>query len=228
MIGGGSLLRPGTPEPRYTVTLGGREFAFARARLGAYLVLAYLEESIEAAAKIGANGDLADHLLHYLEAGAGVDRATFEGAPWIDVALAYWKVQAANRLAEADKLAIIKHASKGRPVRWDYAERPLVVWVDMMARAYGWTADQTLDLFPEEAIAFAQEIEAHDYYEHRFIHALSQVAYRVEGGKATYRPLDQPFWMAMAGEKKRVRLDRRTLPQGMVLFPRGTPEDLRH
>lgn len=226
-MGGGSLLRPGTPEPQVTLTLGGREYSFTRARLGAFLLLAHYFDAILKAGKDGGNGGIADALYSYLSQAFDLSREEFEGATWMEVAIAYDAVRRTNALPDADSLALVRNAHGGRPARWTYPLREIIVWIDMLGRAYHWTRDDILGLFPEEAIALAQEIEARDYAERRFQHALSQVAYRLQGKKYVYEPLPEPYWMVMGLEPHKTLIDRRTLPQGNVIYPRNTPEDLR-
>jgi hypothetical protein len=217
---GRSLLRP-EPEPQATVAIGGREYTFARARLGTFVLLQQAKEALEAASRAWDTGGLADALFAHVSAGMGLDRAEFEVAPWTDILTAFEAVETLNILRERESLSVIRYGSTGRPPAWDFAGRDIVVWIDLFARAYGWTRDEVLDLYPEEALALLQEIMAHDFYERRFIHSLSEVAYRVDkSGKATYVPLLPPYWMA-ARDKPLFQVEKSLVPLGVVKYPRG-------
>jgi hypothetical protein len=171
---------------------------------------------------------MADAIFAYLEAAVGADRDSFEHATWIEVADAYSMALRANRLPHADRLALV-NSPGGKPPRWDYEGRDLVGWVDLFARAYGWTKEYVCDLYPEEAIALSQEIMAHDYSEHRFFHSLSEVNYYVERGsnRRRYVDLDPPFWMVAHVGPKKTRMRKDSIPLGNVIYPKDTPEDLR-
>lgn len=225
---GGSLLRP-DDEPQSTVQMGGRELNLTRARLGPFVRMGAAEKARRAAVTVQDTGAIADAIFAYLNAAVGLDRGTFETSTWIEIITVYSAALHLNRIPDAERLAVLNTPASGRRPRWDYEGRDIVEWVDLFARAYGWSREYVCDLYPEEAVALSQEIMAHDYREHGFLHSLSEVNYAVErSGRRRYLPLDPPFWMAAAhiGPKK-TKLRRDMIPIGNVIYPKGTPEDLR-
>lgn len=223
-MAGGSLLRPGT-EPQIAISLGGREYLSTRARLGTFVYLQQARKDMRAAAARGENGTLTDALFVWMQTAIGVERAEFERASWLEIGVAYGRLDALNLIEE--ELPILR-STGGKVPRWDYPRREIIAWVDMIAHAYGWSKDEIVNLYPEEAVAIWQEIAAREYYERRFDHALSQVAYETDrSGRVTYRPLDMPFWMA-TGDSHKVKIPKTALPIGNIIFPRNAPKELVH
>lgn len=222
---GGSLLRPGATESQIVISLSGREYVATRARLGGFVHLQQARKRMLEASARGENGVIADALALWMNVAAGVDRETFETTDWLQIAVAMGRLEVLNELTE--DLPILRSRG-GRPPRWDYDGREAIAWADLLAHAYGWTLDDIIDLYPEEAVALSQEIAAREYYEHRFQHALSQVAYNVDrSGRATYQPLDMPYWMYL-GEPKKVKIPKAVLPIGNIIFPGRAPKELVH
>lgn len=225
---GGSLLRPDS-EPQSVVQIGGREYPLTRARLGPFVLLGAAEKARRAAALSQDSGAMAGAVFAYLHTAIGIGRADFETAAWIELSVAYHAALEMNRIVDVDKLAVLRTPADGKPPRWDYEGRDLVEWVDLFARAYGWTKEYVCDLYPEEAVALSQEIMAHDFYERRFFHSLSEVNYYTERGshRRRYAEMDAPFWMMASAGPKKTRLRRDMIPVGNVTYPKGTPEDMR-
>jgi len=221
-----SLLRLGQPEPQVAFTLGGRGYVATRARLGNFLHMQQAREEMSSAAQNGDTGAIADSLFLWLSAAAGAGRAEFEQATWIEIGVAFANLSDINRM---DQLPIIRYPSGNlKPVKWDFRGREVMAWIDAIAHAYGWSLDEILALYPEEALGLLQEISAREYHERRFQHALSEVAYEVRrDGKSVYHQLDPPYWMAV-GEPHKTKIPRKVLPLGNIVFPKNAPEELVH
>lgn len=225
---GGSLLRPDEIEPQSVVQIGGREFRLARARLGPFVRMGAAERARRAAATAQDTGAMADAIFAYLAAAVGLDRGTFESATWLDIMTAFTAALRLNRIPDAERLAVLNTPESGKRPRWDYEGRDIIEWVDLFARAYGWTKEYVCDLYPEEAVALSQEIMASEYRERRFFHSLSEVNYTVErSGRRRYLELDPPYWMLAHVGPKKTRMRKDMLPIGNVVYPAGTPEDMR-
>lgn len=218
----GSLLRPEVDEPQATVTVCGREFTVARARLGGFLRIQMSLEGVERAAKAMDTGALTGAMFTFLNTAIGIDRQTFFAAPWLEVMRAHNAAAVANRLPETEMFAMMKYAERGKPVAWDYPGRPLINWLHSFAEAYGWTKDEVFDLWPEEAVALLQEIEVSEFSRREFEHMHSELAYHYDKrGKGTYQPLRKPFWMVFRAKRVVTRLSRKSLPVGLVIFREG-------
>lgn len=224
----GSLLRPVGPEPQAAVTVRGREYIATRARLDGFVRLQLAKQAMGEAAKVQDTGALADATFSFLTLGFGLERTEFELAAWLELVNAVIAVTNVNALPEAQTLAIMRYSQGGPSVPWDYATRPLVVWLHAFARAYGWSQETIFNLWPEEAIALLQEIQADDFADKEFIHALSEVAYAVDkAGHATYRPLSKPRWMSVNPKAAKMKIPLAALPVGAVVYPKDAPEPYR-
>lgn len=220
-MSGGSLLRPVTAEPRVRITVGGRGFSIARARLGGYLRLQLASHRVLEAGASQDTGSLADALFAFLEGTIELSREAFEQAPWLDLILAFKAVIEANALPNAQELAILQFKTEGTTVAWDYPQRPLIIWLHLFASAYGWTKEEVMDLWPEEAMALLQEIQADELADKEFQHMHSTLAYdQPQEGRAVYKPLSKPNWMVMSRKPLKMKIERSLLPIGTVFYPK--------
>jgi hypothetical protein len=221
-------LRPDWPEPQTVLTVGGREFSIARARLGGFLRIQVLLGAVSKAAKTKDTGSICEAVFSFLHTALGMDRATFETAPWFEVCQAYAQAVKANLLPEAESLAMLKFAEKANPVPWDYDARPMVTWLHSLAEAYGWTKDEVLELWPEEAVALLQEIEAADFSRREFDHMHSELSYKFDKrGKGTYQPLRKPAWMVFRVKRPMTRMAKASLPVGNVIYKDGLGPEVK-
>lgn len=215
------------------VALSGREFTVARARLGGYLALQGAQEHVDHAVQAQDNGQIADGLFLYLSTALPeLNREAFEAAPWFDVLQAYDDVLALNRIPDSTKFSILRRVEerKGRSVPWHYIGRSAFVWLHTIARAYNWPRAEIETLWPEEAIAFIQEIMVDEQLEREFLYSLSEVAYSYDKAtkKSKYLPMARPLFMVMRNEPvKRTLLHRSSLPVGNVVYPDDVDERLR-
>jgi hypothetical protein len=208
------------------VSLGGREFTVTRARLGGFLRLQYIRSDLLKGVETRDTGAIVRGVFAFLRQCLGSEAD--ETAPWTEVWRAYQTCEDVNALPDGDRFNILRYPPGGKAPVWDFPMRSIVWWVHCFATAYGWSKEMTLDLWPEEAIALLQEIEAEDWAEREFQHALSQVAYVPDGkNKMRYKPMDRPAWMQMRkGGPKKVRIPKSALPLGSIVYPAGTPEDM--
>jgi hypothetical protein len=131
-------------------------------------------------------------------------------------------IQLLNTIKE--DFAIFKVGAGGRgrslPVPWEYDDRLRYFWVHLIARSYHWNREDIERLWPEDAVAYIQEILAHDQYEHEFMHSLSEVAYQYDKAskRSKYKPLQRPAWMILRDPATlKTRIHKVMLPVGLVI-----------
>lgn len=116
-------------------------------------------------------------------------------------------------------------ASQSKLAPWDYEGRILVMWVHIIASAYGWALDQIRDLFPDEALAFIQEILVDEQLQREWEHAHSPVSYKHDRrGKAELLSTPRPGWMKVSGPPKPTRIPRRLIPTGTIIDLSGVTQ----
>ena len=202
-----------------SVTIGGREFNVARARLGLFLDLEIVLARVSEAVRKDDTGAMADALFSYLSACIPeIDRGAFNEAPWFEVVNAYVRLVAMNRI-EGDFAIITRSSSKSKPVPWDYPERIKVLWIHMIARAYNWTKETIENLSIEDAVGFIQEIQVDEQAEREFMHSISEIAYPYDRAskKSKFVPLPKPLWMVLYKELPKTRMAKAYLPQGLII-----------
>lgn len=216
------------------LTLGGREYTATRVRLGQYLRLQAIVEALEEAVEGRDSGAINDAILKYLiTAIPGLDRERLRPLPWFELLNAYHQVSTLNTIPEATRFAILRRVEerKGRSIPWNYVGRSAIFWTHVIASAYHWSKGAIENLWPEEAIAFIQEIMVEDQLDREFLHSLSDVAYHYDKTtkKSRYKPLARPLFMIQGTQQKprRILLHRRMLPIGNVIYPEGVDIDER-
>lgn len=111
---------------------------------------------------------------------------------------------------------------KGKKKRWDYDGRYLAEWVNNFAKQYGWSIDEILELDVDIAAHLMQEILVDVQEEREWTYGLTELAYKYDkgSGKSTFVPLNRPYWMDDAVDKKieKTKLLKSMLPYGVVGF----------
>jgi len=212
------------------ISLGGCEYKCVRGRLGKYLALFEVNKSLGEAANHGDTGGIADSLYEYLSfCIPDLTRASFDSAPWFEILEAYESLRDLNAIPQAERFAILNMTGgqEDKPPAWDYRGRLRYVYVHIIATAYSWSQEQILNLWPEEAVAYIQEILVDEQFDREFDHALAEVAYSYDKAtkKSKYQPLERPAWMVLgsieAQERKRKtligKIRKDMLPVGVVI-----------
>ncbi len=205
------------------ITLGGRSFPVQRARLHLHYELrALLQEA-------GAPTDLGALAGRYVIMATGLSEAE------IDLA-------APDELLAAFGILTELNAFRGTlPVLWpagapganghapeDYPNRALASMVTRLSHAYGWGVDHILELGPEEAACYLQEVVMINHQE-------SEAEWRMRGGgvgeKGEVRQFPKLRWGRPPGDGRtpdagsdgpvREGVPARFMPMGVVIRPRA-------
>lgn len=209
------------------ISLGGQEFVVHRARLGLYLSLLAVATRLEKASEEQDSGAIVKALLSYLNL-CLPESLPLVALPWQELILAYISLVELNHVDD-ENFAILRFRSDGDPAAWDYPDRVRYLWVHLIASRYHWTRESIENLWPEEALAFIQEITADEQAEREFYHALSEVAYSYDEGtkKSRYVPLTKPAWMVAKTEKQvTTRLYKGFMPIGVIVAADGKEEEV--
>jgi hypothetical protein len=196
----------------------------SRTRLGGYLAHQSAEAGLEEAVSRTETDAVCEMLFSILTSTIPVTRESFDSAPWQGIAEAISAVRAVNRIPKSNRFSILRFGQKGQTVPWDYPERGTILWVHILARAYGWPKDEILNLWPEDAIGLLQEINADEQLDREFQHSLAEISYEWnKQGQGKYKALQRPGWMRVHLNPKNVvtRLRKRALPLGIVVTGAG-------
>lgn len=188
-----------------------------RARLGLHLRLGGLAAHIEAALTAKDSATTAALMLSYFHL-AGLNTGDMSDKE---------KLVAYLRLTELNQLKFMlpfqKWATNSNVTKppYDYSGRTWAWWIHKLASRYGWTGEYILNLWPEEAAAYLQEIMIAEFDESDEARALSNLAYHYDKQtqKSTFRPLPRPAWMKEdIGKKKKIyHVRREMLPMGHII-----------
>lgn len=192
-----------------TIRLGGRDLVIPRARLGLHIRLSKLVDEFEQAPGCS---EIAQAIHRYFEA-LGLD---ISAAHPVEVLASFAILKQAN--AWQWSLAFMQEpGAKDKPEAYDYPDRNWSWVVHKLASRYGWTRHYIMDLWPEEAGAYLQEILVSEMHEAEERHSLSELAYKYDSVSKTsrYVPIPRPSWMLPKLEFKPVKMLRSMLPYGV-------------
>jgi len=210
-------------DQQANISLGGQEYIVLRARLGTYLALQAAFGRIRKVGKTGDNGAICDAVLAYLCISVpGLDIASLMSAKWQDIIMAIVDIEELNKIDAEFAIFKVAGSANKLPVPWDHDDRARFYWVHLIADAYHWSKEEIENLWPEEAVAFIQEILADEQYEREFEHSLAEVAYSYDKAtkKSKYVPLHRPPWMVLRDPKTLItRMHRYLMPVGVVVYP---------
>jgi hypothetical protein len=205
-----------------TVTLAGHEYPVARARLKLYLELQVAKQKIHKAAAAYDGGGIADSFFDYLQTCIpDLSRPTFNSVSWLEIFSCFATIENINQIPKRTQFSILNvyaesKEDKGEP--WDYSDRFLFLWPHIIARSYHWSLGDIHELWPEQAVAFVQEILASDYYEMSFQHRMAETSYsHSKDGKVTYNELPKPGWMTEQRKGRRGYTPPHLKPVGLII-----------
>lgn len=211
------------PDQSVEVVIGRRSVRVERARLGLHLRLARQAEAVESClaaspAELRGARDVAGAALAiqaYLTL-AGLDPGEGTGP---ELLIAYRWLVAANRLQLALPFMRDETPVAGTPPAYNYEGRVHAWWIHKLASRYGWSRDQIMVLWPEEAACYLQEVLVAEFDEADERRSLSELAYHYDEHTRTssFRPVPRPAWMVGERLRRHGRMPRVMLPTGNVV-----------
>ena len=196
------------------ISLGGLEIFVSRATLGLHLQLAKVADAFDNASGAKAR---AGHLTEYF------DRydLSIKDASAIELVEAFivlrnlnaWQMAVPWLAPQPDRL----HADPLPPYHYD--SRWWATWIHEIASRYGWARDEILNLWPEEAALYLQEIQVSRYFETEDRRALSEVSYEYNKSskKSRFREAPKPPWMVDESLPDTIRVNVKLLPVGAIV-----------
>lgn len=190
-----------------------------RARLGLHLRLSHIYDRL----KFDDAGHAAAAIKEYLHL-SGFDEIGLTGLQQMQAFLTLVDLNQLKTLF-AYQLANGPPTEKAPP--YTYPGRIWALYIHKLASRYGWTKDEILNLWPEEAAAYFQEIIIAEYQELDERRALTELSYKVDKAtnQAKFIPTPKPEWMAPKVERKTIRVKRSWLPVGHIINLSDKTED---
>lgn len=206
-------------KPRSTeITLAGEPRIIERARLGRFFRLGELYRKYQKALSKRSTHSI-EYLLDYLAVASDISRGEWENCSPLEFADGFLRLVELNNIRI--NLPIFSESQERKEKVYEYKGRFISTWVTRLARMYGWSPEQILNLFPEEAACYIQEAEIQEFNEKEFVYQLSDMAYRYDKGTKTsrYVPLKKPGWMLAPKEKEieKIKIPAKFIPQGVVI-----------
>jgi hypothetical protein len=183
--------------------------------------------SLSKAATQADTGAIADALFGYLIVCIpNLDRSKFDEAPWHEVISAFRQTRNLNIIPDAENYSLLRNVETSKnkkTVAWDHDDREVLLWIHTIANSYKWSKSEIEELWPEEAIAYIQEILVEEQLNREFLYSLSEIAYPWDKAtkKSKFRPMERPLWMVAGGGRKNDRVLKKMLPVGNVIYPEG-------
>jgi len=205
-------------KPRSTeITLAGESHIIERARLGRFFRLGELYRKYQQALNKRSIRSI-DYLLDYLALSSDISRGKWENCSPLELADGFLRLVELNNVRI--NLPIFSESQERKEKVYEYRGRFIATWISRLARMYGWSSEQILNLFPEEAACYIQESELQEFTEREFLYQLSDIAYQYDKHSKTsrYIPLKRAGWMLEKKEKEeKIKIPKKFIPQGVVI-----------
>lgn len=192
--------------------------AVERGRLGAHLLLGGLLDQCQEAVEARENEEVARVLHAYLAVAIGKkDQEAQEDLRFLEFGTAIIKLRELNRLHFYPPF-MESEGTETDPPPWSYEGRGITIWVHRLASTYGWSREEILDLVPEEAVVYLQEIMLDAQFQKEWEWSLSprSQAYNKVTKQTHHQPLPRPGWMTKR-EPQIVSIPVSALPMGVVI-----------
>jgi hypothetical protein len=197
------------------IIIGSETVFVPRCRLLAHLQLSEIEIKIKAASVPITISAL---IIEYLSV-AGLTDEQMKKASTYEILDAFFALRQLNAWQWILPWLANSKSEPGKPEFYDYNGRRWAVWVHRLASRYGWSRDEILNLWPEEAAAYIQEIMVSEYYEREDRRALSEISYRYDKASRTSNFIPTPIYNWMIDERPPapVRILAKMLPVGNII-----------
>lgn len=194
-----------------------------RARFGLHLVLSEIHKRLDEALEDPEHQTVWGLLRHYFELATGFEvDCVGDFAQFAQALLLLWTL---------NSLFVPPPFLKGpqdldkpeRSLPWDYEGRATFLMVHVLARTYGWSLDQVVNLEPEVGLALVNEILVDEQLQQEWDYGLSEVArvYNPTTKRSHFKPLPRPPWMAHSLGTLKTKIPKSVLPQGHVIDVQG-------
>lgn len=198
-----------------TIKLFGAEMVVERGRLGVHLLLGSLLDQCQEAVEAREVAEINRVLHAYLALAVG--KEDLEGLEFLEFGTAINELRELNRLHFFPPFMEEEH-TEVEPPPWSYKERGTAIWVHRLAMAYQWSREEILELVPEEAVIYLQEIMLDDQLRKEWewdLCSFSRV-YNPKTKTSRHQPLPRPGWMVQR-EPQIVKIPISALPVGVVI-----------
>lgn len=198
-----------------TVTLGGEPVVCLRGRLGTHLKLGALLDKLQDQIE-DLDSEAASKTLHtYVEVATG---QTHDALGFREAGTAVAVLSEFNRLRFYPPFMEGEQPTQ-TPQPWEYEGRRVAVWVHMIGKTYGWSRAEILELEPEDAAVYIQEIMLGEQFEKEWEYGISGAGNRFDKrtGKGHFVPLTRPHWMVEHKLPSPVKLPASMLPVGRII-----------
>jgi hypothetical protein len=177
----------------------------------------YLDRDCVACVQAGDFPGMVRTIRLYLAA-AGLEADGFKSGEYL---VAYRVLRALNALRwdYAFMLATAEMNDHIPPRPYEYPDRVFALMVHDVASRYGWTSSEIFDLWPEEFLAYWQEIVISRYDELDQQRQLSRMCYKEDraGKRLVWHPLPRPDWMVRMDKPRPRLIPKALLPQGKTI-----------
>jgi hypothetical protein len=219
-----------------SINVNGKSVEVERAKLRLWFNLEDMRSKLKEAVEGGDTQAVSLIICSYLSAASNENIEIFQDTIWEEVAIAFADVCALNSPRLQFPLFNVDEDKPLDTVSWDYEGRLWYLWVHLLAKAYGWTAEYIAELEIEDGLAFIQETTVEDQLRKEWEWSLSEMAYEYNKAAKTsqYKPLPRPNWMrAIRKEPKKTKMLKMMLPFGPVenlsgMGIHGTDENVVH
>lgn len=164
--------------PKVNIVLGGESYEISRQGLSGHYALESTSAKIRKSMDKGLYATV-DHIFTWLSYATGFGEDWFENQDPIELANAFSTLVELN--APKDTLPWMTIGKEHKPTTTDYPNRSLASIVDLIASEYHWSEEEIINLPPEVAWCYVQEILLSRHEQAKWEYSLSEVSYDKHG-----------------------------------------------
>jgi len=197
--------------PTATIFLGGESYEIPRQGLGGHYALESTAAQIKEHMDKGLYATV-DRVLEWLHYATGLDENWLETQDPIELSEVFSTLADLN--APKGVLPWMEVGKKHKPTTADYPNRSLAAIISLIASAYHWSEDEIINLTPEVAWCYVQEILLSQHERTKWEYTLSEIAYDKHGKLKEFPSLP---WDRKVEPKGAPQIPDSLKPMGVVI-----------
>jgi len=198
-----------------TITLNKGQITFTRPGLKKWLDLEDIKQELKGAVDPWNSDAIAKAICSYVSTALSQNEEKVYNSSWMEVAKAFYTIN--NVCSLEYDFPFLRIELDNKKETWDYTGRTWYIWLHMLAKEFGWKAEDIETIDVDMAFALAQEIAVNNQLEKEFLWATSEVPYQSKQG---FKPLERPRWMLFNPETLEVKtttIRKEFMPVGKIV-----------
>ena len=197
-----------------------KEYGLKKPKLKEWLHREDIRNKIRKASEEGNKDEFLFQYYSLISDAFNISVDVLEELDWIDLAVAYVELNNLQVLSYDFPMLLVEVSKKDQE-EWNYDGRSWFIWLNLLAKNYGWSVEYIEELDVDTAVALLHEINSDRFAEKEWEWGLSEFSYRYDSNTKTGRfiELPKPKWMTISTkpiEVPKTKIRKDFMPVGVV------------